>query len=136
MARTHLLQQLETVLLVGIGGFAGANLRYFVELAVPDTLAATLTVNMLGCFALGFILYATLYAGTISKPGRTVLTTGFISSFTTYSTFIVDAVSTTPVVALGYVTVSYALGFGAVLVGRAGARRVTADGDRAMGVGE
>lgn len=125
MARQHPLEHLETILIVGIGGFAGSNLRYFVELTVPSTLAATLTVNVLGCLALGFFLYEDIYGGTISEAGRSILATGFIASFTTYSTFIIDAMRTAPVLAVGYVAGSYALGFTAVLVGREGARRVT-----------
>lgn len=124
MARSHPLEQLEAVLIVGIGGFAGSNLRYFVELFVPNSLAATATVNVFGSLALGFLIYEELFTGTISKASRTLLTTGFIASFTTYSTFIIDAIMTTPMLAVGYVIGSYALGFGAVLVGREAARWV------------
>lgn len=125
MARTHPLEHVEAVLAVGIGGFAGSNLRYFVELTVPHSLAATATVNTLGCLALGFFLYEKHFGGTISQPSRTLLATGFIASFTTYSTFIIDALTTTPPVAVGYVIGSYALGFGAVLAGRESARWIT-----------
>ncbi len=118
MSRTHPLAHLEPVLIIGIGGFAGSNLRYFVELLVPVTLVSTATVNVLGCLALGFFLYEDIYAGTISEPSRTVLATGFISSFTTYSTFVVDAVTADPAVGLAYVGGSYALGFMGVIVGR------------------
>lgn len=118
MAWTHPLEHLEALIVVGIGGFAGSNLRYFVDLSVPNSMAATLTVNTLGCFALGFLIYEELLGDTISGPSRTLMATGFIASFTTYSTFIIDALTTTPLVALGYITGSYALGFGAVLLGR------------------
>lgn len=125
MARAHPLATLEAVLIVGIGGFAGSNLRYFVGSFVPSSLVATATVNVLGCLALGFFLYEEQYDGAISRPGRTILATGFIASFTTYSTFVVDALGTAPVAALGYVAGSYALGFAAVVVGRESARWVT-----------
>jgi len=128
MTRTHILERLEAILVVGIGGFAGSNLRYFVELLVPDSLAATMTVNVLGCLALGFLVYEGLFEGTISSTGRTLLATGFIASFTTYSTFIIDAITTTPVVGIGYVAGSYAAGFGAVVAGRNAARLVTGVG--------
>jgi CrcB protein len=126
MPQTHLLEHVETVLIIAIGGFAGSNLRYFAEVIVPNSLAATLSVNTLGCIALGFLLYEDIYGDAISQSGRSILATGFISSFTTYSTFIIDTVSTTPLLAVGYVIGSYALGFAAVLLGRNGARRVTA----------
>lgn len=134
MAQNHPLEHLETILIIGIGGFAGSNLRYFVDLIVPSTLAATLTVNTLGCLALGFLLYEEIYSGTISQSGRSILATGFISSFTTYSTFIIDTLQSAPMVAIGYVAGSYALGFAAVLVGRDGARRVTNTGQSTLEV--
>lgn len=125
MARPHPLEHLEAVLVVGIGGFAGSNLRYFIELAVPSSLLATAVVNTLGSLAFGFFLYENLYGGTISWPSRTILATGFIASFTTYSTFVLDIVGSRPVVAIGFLLGSYGFGFGAVIVGREGARWVT-----------
>ncbi|ERH04045.1 MAG: integral membrane protein possibly involved in chromosome condensation [Halorubrum sp. J07HR59] len=56
MARTHPIEHVEALVVVGIGGFAGSNLRYFVDLTVPNSLAATLTVNVIGCFALGLLI--------------------------------------------------------------------------------
>lgn len=125
MAWTHPLEQVEAVLVIGIGGFAGSNLRYFVETVVSSSLLATATVNVLGCFALGFFLYEELYADTISQPARTILTTGFIASFTTYSTFVIDALTAEPMIALGYIIGSYALGFAGIVTGREGARWIT-----------
>lgn len=120
--RSHL----EAVLLVGIGGFAGSNLRYFVDTVAPASLLATGTVNVLGSLALGLLLYEHVYRGSIAEPTRTFLATGFLASFTTYSTFVLDVLRTTPTVAVGYSIASYALGFLGVLVGREVARRATA----------
>ena len=122
MTETHPLAHLEAVLIIGIAGFAGSNLRYFLDLLIPSTLLATLTVNVLGCVALGFFFYEGLYSGLVSEQSYLVVATGFISSFTTYSTFVVDAVLADPAVAVLYVFGSYVFGFGAVLVGRQGAR--------------
>ncbi|MGQ3331065.1 fluoride efflux transporter FluC [Halorubrum sp. FL23] len=122
MAQTHPLKHAESIIVVGIGGFAGSNLRYFVELILPSSMAATISANILGCFVLGFLIYEELFSGTISSPSRTLMATGFISSFTTYSTFIVDALTTNPLVAIGYIIGSYASGFVAVLFGREVAR--------------
>lgn len=124
MARTHPLSMLVAALLIGIGGFAGSNLRYFFDLVVPSALAATLLVNVIGCAALGFFLYEDRYTGLVHERSHLVVLTGFISSFTTYSTFVVDAVQSRPAVAVVYVIGTYGLGFAAVLLGRAGARRV------------
>jgi CrcB protein len=124
MARTHPIEHFEAIVVVGIGGFAGSNLRYFVDLTVSNSLAATLTVNVIGCFALGFLIYEELFSGTISGASRTLMGTGFIASFTTYSTFIIGVLTTSPVLAVGYVATSYVLGFGAVLLGREAAHWV------------
>lgn len=110
---THPLARLETMLLIAVGGFAGSNLRYFVELTVSPSLGATLFVNAVGSFALGVLLYEGLRAGEFSEQATLVFGTGFLSSFTTYSTFVLDA-WTTPDVALAYIAASYVLGFGAV----------------------
>jgi CrcB protein len=126
MTESNPLARLEVVLIVGIGGFAGANLRYLLELVVPSSLFATLAANVLGCLALGFFFYEGKYGDSISKPARTVIATGFISSFTTYSTFVVDAATAAPAVALVYVAGSYGLGFAAVLAGRGLAVRAVA----------
>lgn len=61
-------------------------------MTIPQSLAATLTVNVLGCLALGFLLYEDIYGDTITQSGRTILATGFISSLTTYSSFSFETV--------------------------------------------
>lgn len=124
MARTHPLEHLEAIIVVGIGGFAGSNLRYFVDLVIPHSLAATASVNLLGSFALGVLIYEELFKDSFSNASRTLIATGFIASFTTYSTFVIDALTSSPVLAIGYVIGSYTSGFGAVLFGREVARWV------------
>jgi CrcB protein len=126
MNSTHPLVTLETVVLVGIGGFAGSNLRYFVGLFVPG-LEGTLLVNTLGSFAIGLVLYEAIYVGIISNETKMVATTGFISSFTTYSTFAVETVQQTPGWALANVAGSYVLGFAGVLAGRELVRRLDSE---------
>jgi len=122
MSKAHPLVTLETIVLVGIGGFAGSNLRYFVGQFVPG-LQGTLLVNALGSFALGFLLYEAIHVGIIGSETKMVATTGFLSSFTTYSTFAVETIQQTPALAVANVVGSYALGFAGVLVARALVRR-------------
>lgn len=126
MQQSHPLTTVVALVLVAIGGFAGSNLRFLFDIVVPSTLVATLSVNVLGCAALGFFLYEGRYSGIISERTHLVLLTGFISSFTTYSTFVMDAITTSPALGLSYVVATYAFGFGAVLVGRTGAQKVAA----------
>lgn len=115
--RQH-LTQLEPILLIAVGGFAGANLRHFVDLAVPGTLSGTLLVNVVGSFALGVLVYDSLGEAGVADNSRLVFGTGFLSSFTTYSTFVVDSLLVAPATALGYVGASYLVGFLAVLASR------------------
>lgn len=118
MKHRTLLAQLEPILLIAVGGFAGANLRYFVDLALPGTLPATFLVNVVGSFALGVLVYDSLNQPAITDNSRLVFGTGFLSSFTTYSTFVIDAVLVEPLTAASYVLGSYLVGFLAVIAGR------------------
>ena len=119
---TH-LRTAEIVFLIAVGGFAGANLRHVLSLLVPG-LGGTFAANVLGCFALGFLVYEAELVGVVARETSYVAGTGFLSSFTTYSTFALETVQSAPLVGLGYVAASYAVGFIAVLIGRAVARRL------------
>lgn len=118
-------------LLVAAGGFLGTLARYGVSLLVDDVAAwplATLCVNVTGAFLLGLLLE--LLATRPTGRGRSVRLlagTGFLGSFTTYSSFAVEAErlahgGLTPT-ALGYVAVSLVAGLSACLAGIAVASR-------------
>ncbi|EMA42177.1 hypothetical protein C448_11621 [Halococcus morrhuae DSM 1307] len=129
MSGPHPLRTLESIALIAIGGFAGANLRFLVARLLPGA-GGTLLVNVVGSFVLGFVLYEARYTGILTERARLVLATGFLSSLTTYSTF---ALQTTllarPLWMVANVLATYALGFSGVLAGRTLARRV-GGGDR------
>jgi CrcB protein len=80
-----------SLLLVGIGGFIGAALRYLVSRLLQNSFVSfpvgTLGVNALGSFFLGFIMYASEYQGVFSEETRMFLTIGLLGAFTTMSTF-------------------------------------------------
>lgn len=118
MTALHPFDRLDVVLLVAVGGFAGAFTRYSVDQFTASSLVGTLAVNVVGSFALGLLLYRATRVGDVGNRLRVCVGTGFLSSFTTYSTFIIDLVTTAPPRALGYLFASYALGFGAVVVAR------------------
>lgn len=124
MSRTSALVRVETILFVAVGGAGGAILRYGVEQAIPSSLLAIFLVNVVGSFALGAIVYEGRLIGSFSKRARFVFGTGFLSSFTTYSTFVVDALTATPALGLAYLLASYAAGFAAVLVARSSVRSI------------
>jgi len=100
-------------LLVALGGFAGSVARHGIDVAVGEvTGAGTLLVNVLGSFALGVLL-----ARAASRRTRLFVGTGALSSFTTYSTFVGDAVSLGTTAGAAYVAASYAVGFAAAATG-------------------
>ncbi|GGL67993.1 CrcB family protein [Halocalculus aciditolerans] len=121
----HPLLTVEVVVLVAIGGFAGANLRYLAAELLPG-LPGTLLANVLGATLLGFLLYEAELTGLLAERTHVVVGTGFLSSFTTYSTFVVQSLQQSPLLLAGNVVATYALGFAGVLVGRRAARAVDA----------
>ena len=114
---TRPLRTLEALVLVGVGGFAGANLRYAAALITPGLLG-TLAVNALGSVALGFLVYEAAGRGLLGRESRILLGTGFLSSLTTYSTFAVQTAGVSPALMVGNVAANYAFGFAGVVVGR------------------
>ena len=113
-------------LLIAAGAFAGANLRHVLGAELVG-LWGTLAANALGSVLLGVLLYEARFAGRLSRETRLLVGTGLLSSFTTYSTFVLEAVTATPLVGLGYVVLSYGLGLTGVLLGRWIARTAVGD---------
>ncbi|MBT2639538.1 CrcB family protein [Bacillus sp. ISL-39] len=76
-------------LLVALGGMAGALSRLGVQKLMPQTVlpVATLTVNLIGSFLLGWIV-----GHGIQGNLYLFAATGFMGSFTTFSTLNVDVV--------------------------------------------
>ncbi len=77
---------------IGLGGAAGTVARHLVGLAAQRLLGTgfpygTLFVNALGSFLLAIVMHAGLTRGLISPELRTVLGTGVLGGFTTYSSF-------------------------------------------------
>ena len=80
-----------TIILVGIGGFIGAILRYVLGGWIQNSFVSfpvgTLTINTIGSFFLGLIMYLSEYQGFFSDQTRIFLTIGILGAFTTLSTF-------------------------------------------------
>jgi CrcB protein len=84
-----------TLAWMAAAGALGALARYGVSLAALRWLPAgfpygTLCVNLLGCFLLGALTELTLEEGLLAPEMRTVVGTGFLGAFTTFSTFGVE----------------------------------------------
>ncbi|EFW92274.1 integral membrane protein [Haladaptatus paucihalophilus DX253] len=120
---THPLARVESIVLIAIGGLAGSNLRYFTE-SLFGGMHGILIVNAIGSFVLGFVLYETLYSGVLANETRAVVSTGFLSSFTTYSTFVLQSAQAAPIWLALNVIANYTLGFSGVFLGRSLARHV------------
>jgi CrcB protein len=118
MEHRRLIHHAEAVFLIAIGGILGANLRYALGAATGGALLVTLLVNATGSFGLGLLLYDARADDLLSKRFRYMFATGFLASFTTYSTFIADIALTSPVLGSIYFVSSYATGFAGVLASR------------------
>jgi CrcB protein len=81
------------VLFVGMGGFIGSALRYLVSGWVQglskslDFPYGTLTVNLLGCFVIGFLAQLAEGRGVFTSEARLLIFIGILGGFTTFSSF-------------------------------------------------
>lgn len=117
--------------LVALGGAVGAVLRHLTGLAAlrlfgPGFPWGTLTVNIIGGFAMGLLAATVARLGPPGEAWRLLLGTGVLGGFTTFSAFSLEtalmiergAVATAGAYAIG----SVALAVGALCVGLAVAR--------------
>jgi len=79
-------------LLVGLGGFIGAVSRYALSGLVHQWFNGrfpygTITVNIVGSFLLGIVMYLVQTKGPFGPNLRLFLTIGLFGAFTTFSTF-------------------------------------------------
>ena len=120
----HPLHRLEAISLVALGGFVGVNARWLF-LGQLGEIEAILLANVVGCLVLGFLVYEATSMAVTDRSGRLVLTTGFCSSLTTYSTFAMQtALAGGPLETATVVVGNYGLGILAVLAGRSLALRL------------
>lgn len=88
-----MVSQLKCAIAVGTGGFVGAVLRYtFSEImkGIPVLVmfpAATMIVNVIGCFAIGLVAGWSDGFKFFQPSMRLFLIIGLFGSFTTFSTF-------------------------------------------------
>jgi len=111
---------MQAYIAIAIGGTLGCWARYAMTNLVQaiygrDFPYATLSINVLGSFLMGFLFIETLERLTISPHFRIGILTGFLGGFTTFSTF---AMETLLLVEQGeggksllYAVLSLALGF-------------------------
>jgi CrcB protein len=115
------------ILLIGLGGGAGAILRYALATAVQSAAGGpfplgTLLVNVLGCFGIG-LLEGLAEARAFGSPeARALLVVGLLGGFTTFSAFANETMTAArdgaPWAAAANVLLSVALCLAAVWLGR------------------
>ena len=115
------------ILLVGIGGFFGAMMRYLVTEWVQDIFRAfslpygTLTVNITGCLLIGLLAGLSENRNLLSTEARALLLIGVLGGFTTFSAFGYETVELLregeSVAAFSNVALQVCLGLAAVWVG-------------------
>jgi CrcB protein len=80
------------IIAVAAGSAVGGVARFLLSQAAQERWetsfpVGTLLVNLLGCFALGFIAQLAAESSEFSPTTRALLTVGFCGGFTTFSTF-------------------------------------------------
>ena len=116
-------------LLVGVGGFVGAVLRYWLsglaQAAAPRTPfpLGTLVVNVLGCLTIGVVAQLAESRGFLTSDTRALVIVGVLGGFTTFSAFANETLNAVrdgaTAVAAANVILSVTLCIGAVWAGRA-----------------
>ena len=120
-------------LLVGVGGFLGANARYVLGDLISERLGtafpyATLVVNLTGSLAIGVVLVLLTERLSADPAWRLLLVVGFLGGYTTFSSYTFEALLLAEAGqwarALWYVLGSNVLGLTAAFAGMLLARAV------------
>jgi CrcB protein len=115
-----------TLVLIAVGGAAGAVARYVVDAAVMARFAGAfplgiLVVNVSGAFVLGLLAALVIDRGVLSADLRAPVLVGFIGAYTTFSTWMLDSWRLVedglPMLALANLAGSVGLGLVAVVAG-------------------
>lgn len=83
------------IISVGAGGALGAIARYLVGMAISHHMPnhgwlATLSVNIVGCFAMGIMAAILIESPSVSPAVRSFVMIGFLGALTTFSSFALD----------------------------------------------
>lgn len=120
-----------TYLLIGLGGFLGANARYLLGSWIATRYGTsfpygTLVINVSGSFMLGFFLVLMFERFLVPSDWHFFFAIGFLGAYTTFSTFSYESCALLQdgysLLALANMVGSVVLGLVAVLMGAALAR--------------
>ncbi|MBN1266039.1 MAG: fluoride efflux transporter CrcB [Anaerolineales bacterium] len=125
----------QQFLLVGLGGFTGAVLRFGLSGLVQNVSKnysfpwPTLAVNLFGCLLIGVLSQLADSFGIFTTEARLFVFIGFLGAFTTYSTFSNETMDLIrggeSLLSLVYVGLHLLLGLGSVWLGRMAAAALT-----------
>jgi CrcB protein len=84
------------LIMIGLGGFAGAIARYLVDGTVAERVSGafpwgTLVVNVSGSFVLGLLFALTVDRAILPAEVRGPVLIGFIGAYTTFSTYMLES---------------------------------------------
>lgn len=121
------------LLLIGLGGFAGAITRYLLDGIVSERVSnafplGTLVVNASGSFVLGLLFAMTAERAILPAEIRGPVLIGFVGAYTTFSTFMLESWRLVETGAIGLAVLnlagSTALGLVAMVAGLAIGRMI------------
>ncbi|MZP28978.1 fluoride efflux transporter CrcB [Heliobacterium undosum] len=131
-------------LAVAVGGFLGAMARFLMGTWLTPLTEqtgfpwGTLTINLLGAFALAFFLTLALERVKVNPAMRIGFSTGFLGAFTTFSTFALESLrlleAGQALLAAVYLLSSLTLGLSVTALGVRIARAVKVKGAAALEV--
>ena len=83
---------MQEIVVVGVGGFVGAVARYLLSALIHRNVDSgfpwgTFTVNIIGCFLIGCLMYLIENRLVVSDQMRLFLGIGVLGAFTTFATF-------------------------------------------------
>ena len=86
---------MQPIIGIGVGAFLGAVLRWklgeYLNHIFPTIPIGTLAANLFGAFFMGAIIFYSAEHSFFSYETRLGITTGFLGSLTTFSTFSAEA---------------------------------------------
>lgn len=94
--RSQVRTQVRVPLAISFGAIAGALSRYYLTLGFSDWLGTafpfgTLFINLSGALAMGFVATLAVERTLLSPDLRLAITVGFLGSYTTFSSYQLDA---------------------------------------------
>src|SRR5215218_9519703 len=86
------MNELSRLFAIGLAGFIGTLLRYWLSGVIAKRYGetfpvGTLAVNLIGCFVIGFLFYFFYDRALASPTSRTAVFIGLIGGFTTFSSY-------------------------------------------------